>query len=514
MAELSGLIRVVRNTLVQLMRLFFGGVFTLISTRFALAALGRTDYGIYTVCVGIGLFFGFLTGAITIVTQRTLSMSIHDESAVNAAFKCCLKNHLRAALFFMIAGLGVAFPFLAYGLDIPSERAPAAAVVVLGALTAGGFGILAAPFEAYLWAKEEFAPFGVLNVLGAGLVAAGSSLLHFYSGDKLIGYAAVTFGSNIFVTTLGVLFVVRSYRSASINMTDIIRAEPAPIDSRLFTWNVIGSLSMVLMQQGIVFIVYSFHGAAAAAAMGIASQVANLFRQFGQALNGSLSPGLYALEIKGERSAMVTNALVGSKYVFMMVSIPAMIFCDNSDFILSVWLGSSPMFTGVLSKFLLISLMVEALTSLTFTVWQAIGSIRKLYLYNVSIAVAVITILYVSSLAGLGVAWLGGILIFAAFANTLIRIVLLGAYQSNIVINWISTTAAPCLLSIAPVFCWLAISVALFDGWLRLVVGGCGALVVALPAAYFVGLGAAERLQLFAFSARIFSLAQIAGLRS
>ena len=67
--------RIVCNTSIQYVRLLFTFGLSLFSTRFILIALGDIDYGIYNLLSGIILLLSFVNAAMTVTTQRYLSVS-------------------------------------------------------------------------------------------------------------------------------------------------------------------------------------------------------------------------------------------------------------------------------------------------------------------------------------------------------------------------------------------------------------------------------------------------------
>jgi len=102
-------------------------------------------------------------------------------------------------------------------------------------------------------------------------------------------------------------------------------------------------------------------------------------------------------------------------------------------------------------------------------------------------------ILYMAARADLGLSSLSFVIVFAAVVNTLIRVAFLKKYRNDIISSWVSLTVAPSLVFCIPVIIWLEMCSIAFDGWWKLIIGGFGALIVALPSAYFLGLEKLER---------------------
>ena len=67
--------RIAQNTLSLYFRMILTMAVSLYTSRVVLSTLGVEDFGIYNVVGGIVAMLGFLNGAMSVATQRFLSMS-------------------------------------------------------------------------------------------------------------------------------------------------------------------------------------------------------------------------------------------------------------------------------------------------------------------------------------------------------------------------------------------------------------------------------------------------------
>ena len=68
--------RIIRNTIIQYVKILISAIVSLISTRIVLQQLGIDDYGIFSVVAGMIALFSILNGAMTVEIQSYLSYEI------------------------------------------------------------------------------------------------------------------------------------------------------------------------------------------------------------------------------------------------------------------------------------------------------------------------------------------------------------------------------------------------------------------------------------------------------
>lgn len=100
--------RIIVNTAAQYTRTIINVCLSLYSTRLVLAALGQTDYGIYSVVAGVVAMLAFMTNALVTTTQRYLSFNHGkgDKEKVYKVFGNSVLLHLLISLGLLVV-LGV-----------------------------------------------------------------------------------------------------------------------------------------------------------------------------------------------------------------------------------------------------------------------------------------------------------------------------------------------------------------------------------------------------------------------
>ncbi|MGO9173861.1 MAG: hypothetical protein ACLP7P_18120 [Rhodomicrobium sp.] len=474
--------RAITNTLIVWLRLALISALTVASTRWTLSALGAAEFGIYLVSAGIGLTLGFLTGAMTTVSQRALSMVADDHKAIKTAMAECVKNHIVVSCVLVFLGLCLGHFAIVSLLDIPAERIPTALYILYFAVFAGAIGVVSAAFEAFLWSREDFVLFSVLGVVHAAFTFLIALALPHLSGDRLFFYAASTAASSSALSAVGISIVMLRHPDARVSPGLIARSKIRLENRRIFFWNALGSLSYLGQQQGLIYLLFGFFGPTAATSLAVANQVTSLFRQIGQAVNGALAPALYRKEAAGARDEMIERALVGSKYVFLLVCIGLIPVLAEMPLLLRIWLINPPEGSVLLARALLVSLALELLSTQSLTAWQAIGRLSRLF--NVSLAITAVSLLICSvcAISGGSLAIIAFVVVATGAANAVTRVLLLEAYAAGIIKRWMLLTVLPSAVTILPSILVLLILRSSFSdenmragaGLISCIIVGCG----------------------------------------
>lgn len=97
-------IKILFNSIISYMRIFCTTVFSLLTVRYLIEALGIEQYGIYALVTGIVTILTFLNSAMTVSTQRYLSFhqGTGDIENLSRIFKNSLLLHLIIGVFMMI----------------------------------------------------------------------------------------------------------------------------------------------------------------------------------------------------------------------------------------------------------------------------------------------------------------------------------------------------------------------------------------------------------------------------
>lgn len=169
-------------------------------------------------------------------------------------------------------------------------------------------------------------------------------------------------------------------------------------------WNIFGSLSWLLRDQGVNMLINIFLGPIANASRAVAVQVSNAIQGFVSNFMTAMSPQITKNYASGKLKEMETLAYRGSRFSFLLLFMIALPFMLNSEYILHLWLKEVPKDANSLVILTLIDCIVNAVFGVPLiTSLMATGNIKKYQISVSSIMLLIVPIGYVTLSLGLGI---------------------------------------------------------------------------------------------------------------
>ena len=130
--------RIAKNTLMLYVRMLFGMLVSLYTSRVVLQALGVEDYGIYNVVGGFVAMFSMISSSLSSSVSRFLTFELGrgDMEQLKKVFSTSLYIHLALASIVFLAAESVGVWFLNTQMTIPADRLYAANWVFQASLVA------------------------------------------------------------------------------------------------------------------------------------------------------------------------------------------------------------------------------------------------------------------------------------------------------------------------------------------------------------------------------------------
>ena len=106
--------RIAKNTLMLYVRMLFGMLVSLYTSRLVLQALGVEDFGIYNVVGGVVAMFSLISGSLSSSTGRFLTFKLgqNDLDALKRVFSTSLSIHVVLAVIVLILSETIGLWFL------------------------------------------------------------------------------------------------------------------------------------------------------------------------------------------------------------------------------------------------------------------------------------------------------------------------------------------------------------------------------------------------------------------
>lgn len=379
--------------------LFNVGV-SLYTSRITLQVLGVVDYGISNVVGGIVAVMTFLNTTMSYSTGRyiTYDLGKNNKKMMNITFNIAIIIHICIGLFVILLSETVGMWFLLNKLVLPPERLDAAIWVLQFSLLTFLFSVMQVPYNACINAHEKmdiYAYFSILDVVAKlGIVF----VLQWIDFDKLKLFAVLQS-----VVAISIMLIYRTYsylHFEECRIRFVWNKERAKEMISYMGWNVFAHFVLMLRTQGVNIIINLFFGPALNAARAIAVTVSTQLGGFTNNFIAAMNPQIVKLYAQKDIESMHKLITNGSKYVFFLFLFLSLPFIFEIDFVLKVWLGVPPAHSASLCRLVLVSALIDSMTSVIAFGLLATAKI-KVYQITMSILFFLIPILtYVSYAIG------------------------------------------------------------------------------------------------------------------
>lgn len=369
--------RIAKNTVMLYIRMLLIMAVTLYTSRVVLNVLGVEDFGIYNVVGGIVVMFSFLNGAMATSTQRFLSFSLgkNDQEQVARVFSMSMTTHISIALIVLLLaetfGLWIFYRYL----NIPPERMGAAQWVYQLSVLTFCISIIRVPYNAGIIAYERMSFYAYISIVEVCLKLGMVILLQYLGSDKLILYALL-----MALTTGIVTFIYKLYCCKTFSVCRYHYFWDKHLYKELISfsgWSLFGSAANVGVQQGINILLNVFFGVVTNAALGIVNQVSSAVSQLVGNFQTAFNPALVKSYASGDYSYFVRLIFQTSRFSYFLLFIIALPLYLCMPFVLKVWLDIVPEYTVVFCRWMLVFVLIDAVSAPLWISVQAIGKIRS-----------------------------------------------------------------------------------------------------------------------------------------
>ncbi len=370
--------RIIFNTVVLYAKILICMAISLWTVPLVLKALGKEDFGLYNLVAGIVVMLSFLNGAMTVSTQRYLSVTMGEGDK----WKLLEIYNLSVLLHFVIGAVVVLMveifaPFLFdYVLNIDPLRLDTAKILLHYLVISMFFTIFMVPFDAVLNAYENMFVFSVIGVIESVLKLGVALCLPFIPFDKLEFYGIAIVGVTIFVFMLKFAYTHFRYKDLRLSFSALHNMKLFWSMFGFAGWNTILSLSMIFRNQGLAVVLNHFFGTIVNAAYGIANSINGVVSYFSSTIQKSINP-----QLMQSRGAHDDEKLLGltfglSKFSTLCMGIVAIPLIVEMPYILDVWLPTVPEGTVAISRLIIILSLIYQLSSGLMSAIQSTGQVK------------------------------------------------------------------------------------------------------------------------------------------
>ena len=368
--------RIAKNTRLRYVRMLFGMLVSLFTSRVILQTLGVEDYGVYNVVGGVITMFTFLNSAMSSATSRYITFEIGkgNMEQLKKVFSTALQIHAAIALLIVTLGETVGLWFLMNELVIPDGRMEAAMWVYQCSIVTAVVTIMSVPYNADIIAHEKMSAFAYISVLEIILKLAIVYLLVVLPFDKLKVYAVL-----VLMVGLLIRYIYTRYCHKHFEESHYIHRIDKPLLKEMSSfagWSFWGNLAAILYSQGLNMMLNIFFGPVVNAARGIATQIQSVVTQFVTNFQMALNPQITKTYASGEMDKMHSLMFRSARFSFMLLfflSLPIML---ETNYILTLWLGIVPENTVIFARIIIAISLIYTIANPCVIANQATGKVK------------------------------------------------------------------------------------------------------------------------------------------
>ena len=393
---------VAKNTLFLYFRMLLTIVVGLYTSRVVLNVLGVSDYGIYNVVGGMVNMLSFLNIGISGAVQRFLSFEIGRDNPqrVQLVFSTSVTTLWILAIVIGLFAEIVGVWFLNTHMNIPSERMDVANWVLQFSILTLIVSLISVPYNSCIIAHEHMHVYAYISILEVVLkLCVAISIQWIESIDHLILYALLILCIQVVVRIIYSVYCQHHFPECHFKFI---------LDKRLFKemfsyagWSMVGNLGFTFKDQGANIILNLFFGTTVNAARGIAHQINGIISGFAANFSMAINPQIIKRYAANNIDGCLQLVYKGSRISFFLLSLVAIPFLINSNYILHLWLGNVPAHTNIFVHIVLLGSLLYSLSHSTTTAILATG---KIMIFQSLLALILLSELPISYI----VLWLGG----------------------------------------------------------------------------------------------------------
>lgn len=351
------------NSAITYASMFINAILGLFTTRYALLALGVSDYGLFSVVGSVITIIMLINAIIVSTSNRFLSVAIGkgDIKEVNKVFNANLILFACSAVFLLMVSLPIG---LWYTNNYVNYDGPIENAIMVFTLSIVGslFSIVANPFRGLLMAKERFFMFNFVDVIVHILRLLVVIILLYHFDNKLLVYSI--FQAFTAVLPVAVFWLYCRKIFPDIVQWQFVREKKLYKEMFGFSgWVAYGGVAFFARNQGSALLINVFFNTAMNAALGLADTVNRYVMLFSESLTKPIQSQITKSYAAGNYSRIDELLVMSTKFSFMLMLLVSTPFFVEGEWILHLWLGEVPPYAVTFTILLIIDNLVLSFNS-------------------------------------------------------------------------------------------------------------------------------------------------------
>lgn len=370
------------NSLILYAKLIITTITGLVTTRYALRALGVDDFGLFSVLGSIITFIAIFNTIMLSASNRFISVAIGRGSLeeTNEQFNINLTIHVAIAIVTLLIALPAGDWYILNHVHYAGSIDNAINVfhyAIIGSV----ISFVGVPYNGLLMAKERFWVFSLTDVVTHVLKMIIAIMLVNHFANKLDVYALSQAGLTAIATLVYFLYCKKNFKD--IVRLKIPRNKGKYKEVFLFSsWVSFGAIATVGKSQGAAILVNAFFNTAMNTALGLANTVNALIMSFANNIDKPIAPQITKSYAAGNMDRCTELVIMSIKFTFLVMLLISAPFLVNSYWIYNLWLGQVP---DYVESFVILVIIDALVTSLNSGLSNLIFASGKIKLYQLTI---------------------------------------------------------------------------------------------------------------------------------
>ena len=370
--------RILFNSVILYLKIVICMAISLITVPLVLHALGESDFGLFNLIAGVIAMLAFINGAMTVSTQRYLSVTIgeRDKTKLLEVYNLSILLHFIIGIVIVLL-IELSIPLLMkYLLNIQEGQKEAAYLLFHFLAISMFFTVITVPFDAVLNSYENMLFFSITGILEAILKLLVAISLTFFTSGRLEIYGIATAAIALLIFLIKYFYCSHKYKDLYLSISSLKNKKLFVEIASFAGWNTLSSSTFIGRNQGLALILNHFFGIVINASYGIANQVNSILGYFSTTIQKSINPQLMESEGLHEHERLTNLSFALTKYsVFILcaISVPLII---ELPYILHIWLGKIPPYTIALIRPVIMLAIITQASSGFMSAVQSSGQIK------------------------------------------------------------------------------------------------------------------------------------------
>lgn len=378
--------RIFKNTMYMYGRMLILLLISLYTARVVFNTLGIEDYGTYSVVGSIIVLFSFINRGLNSSTSRYITADIAEGNIEKGrkTFNVCLQAHMLIAAIIILLAETVGLWCVNYILKIPEGREFAANIVYQFSVFSAVLAVMQSPYGATITAYERMDIYSYFTIVEVIMKLAVIYLVQALTGDKLIIYSILLFGTGLISISFYRIYAIRTFEICKFKWQ---KDKELLINIfKFMTWSTLGQAMVVGTNQGASVLVNVYHSVVANAAMGVSNAITSTVSDFVVNFQTAFRPQItksYVTKDYDYLQNLMIRASKVSSYLVILFLIPIIFEVEN---VLTIWLGENyPSLSPAFCRWTLICIYFEAISAPLWMIMYAQTNIKNYQLVTSSV---------------------------------------------------------------------------------------------------------------------------------